>query len=127
MDELMCSCGRKVSEWSFEALFGDNLVKIGHEIEGDIAQIPNEFGMMVGDVQSSLIHDLDRPRVKPVRFHARGPRIDAIPKQGAGPSFGHLAAARISGAQEQDVQFFRSCCRPGRDRPGNRSSSRTGS
>src|SRR6266550_7417601 len=62
------------------------------------------LGPLARDRHARLGHDLHRPHVHPVRLDTGRIRFDLLSLELARPSLGHLAAAGIPGAQEQNFQ-----------------------
>ncbi len=56
---------------------------------------------MVGNVDTRLRHDLDRVWVQPVGLDARRVGFDDVAQERAGPTLGHLTAARVPSAEEK--------------------------
>ena len=64
------------------------------------------LGMMVGEIDANLFHDLNRERVHlPGRFGSRAVDFQQIAGGGSQDSFGQMAAARIAGAENEDSRF----------------------
>ena len=77
-----------------------------HVVEFNALQGIEMFGGLPGNIDPDLGHDLDRPGVDPVGLHAGRIGIDGISFEMPRPTFSHLAAAGIPGAQEQDLQLL---------------------
>jgi hypothetical protein len=75
-------------------------------IEQDVLEIIDMFGAMAGNIHTCLSHDADSIGIKAVGFDPGRVGFDEVGLEGARPAFGHLAAAGIAGAQEQDFQFW---------------------
>jgi hypothetical protein len=72
------------------------------KIELDAVQFIHELRAMPGDIHSGFRHRPDGIGIQAVRGDACRKRLDRVAFQVASPAFGHLAAARIAGAKEQD-------------------------
>jgi hypothetical protein len=82
------------------------VVADGHdEIEILRRQIGDGLGALAGYVHAGLGHDFHGAGVESVGFDAGGEGVDLIAFQRAGTAFGHLAAAGVAGAEEQDAEF----------------------
>ncbi len=60
---------------------------------------------MLRNVHARFRHDFDGVRVQAVFLDPRRIRLEHVAFQVARPAFSHLAAAGVSGAEEQDFQF----------------------
>ena len=60
---------------------------------------------LVRDVHAGLRHHAHRRRVDRVRLYARRPRLDDVGLDRPGPPLGHLAAAGVAGAEEEDSEL----------------------
>ena len=56
---------------------------------------------MAGDVEADFGHGFDGQEVEPTRMGTGGIGLDYVGLQVPGPSFGYLALAGVSGAQEE--------------------------
>ncbi len=74
-------------------------------VEGDVLEVINVFGLLVGDVDAGLGHDFYGVGVEAVGFDAGGVGLDLAGLEGAGEAFGHLAAAGVAGAEEEDFEL----------------------
>ena len=82
------------------------VVADGHdEIEIPRRQFRDRLGFVSGDVHAGFGHDLHGAGVQAVDFEAGGEGLDPVAFQRAGPAFGHLAAAGVAGAKEEEFQF----------------------
>ena len=78
---------------------GDDIIK------GCQRQLRHQFGVLAGDVDAGLGHDTDRIRIHPVLFNAGGIGFDDLRPQVPCPALGHLTAARVAGAEEENGVF----------------------
>ena len=79
------------------------VAKGDYVVELDALQGIEMFGDLSGNIDPDLGHDLDGPGVDSMRFDSGGIGIDGIALQMPGPTFRHLAPARIPGAQIKDL------------------------
>jgi len=71
-----------------------------HASRGEILR---RFGCMPGDIDPHLGHRANGERIQAVRVGSGGVRIEHIAFEGAGEPLGHLAAAGVAGAEEEDA------------------------
>ena len=71
-----------------------------HQVEVE-AGLVQPLRALSGDVDPRLGHDGHRPRVEAAGLEAGGVGLEVVAAQVAGPAFGHLAAAGVPRAQEQ--------------------------
>ena len=76
---------------------GDHVIKL------DPAKLVDVLRALLGDVHARLRHHPDRIRIQAVRFNPGGVGLDAAGFQPAGPALGHLAAAGVARAEEQNL------------------------
>src|SRR5688500_11761719 len=70
-----------------------------------VLQLVHVLGSVRRDIDAGLLHHRDRTRVHPVRLDARRVGFDRVALQLFRPPLGHLAAAGIARAEEQDSRF----------------------
>jgi len=73
-----------------------------HIIKGNIAQLIDVLRSLAADVHSGLGHNPDGRRIHAMRLNTGRIRLDLLAFELPRESFGHLAAAGIAGAEEED-------------------------
>lgn len=73
------------------------------DIEFCVFEFVDVLGFLAGDVDTGFGHDFDGIGVEAVGFDAGAVGGDGVAFEVAGPSFGHLAAAGVSGTEEEQV------------------------
>jgi len=86
------------------------LVRIPADGDDDVdpagQEVVHVLGGMRGDIHASLGHDLDRQGMHIARrLRARAEDLGGIAHGNAQETFGHMAAARITGAKDEDGGF----------------------
>lgn len=83
---------------------GRGAVANGHdEVEVQVGDVCDGLRRLSGHIHAAFAHDRNGARIDGVRRGASRKRFDAITQQMPGPGLGHLAAAGIAGADEQDT------------------------
>src|SRR5687768_863693 len=78
-------------------------------VEGDVRERIEVLGGVPGDVHARLAHHADGAEVHAMRGNAGGVGVDRVRPEMPGPPLGHLATARVPGAQQQDVELAIHC------------------
>lgn len=82
---------------------GDNVIKVDAKILRALARVS-------GDINANLGHRSNRQRVHAVRRSPRRIRLDLPGFESLRPTLGHLAPARVAGAQEEHARQISSTC-----------------
>src|SRR5882672_9413638 len=75
------------------------------EIERNILEIVDVLGAVLRNIDAGFGHDFDGVGIEAVGFDAGGVGLDLGALEMAGPALGHLAAAGVAGAEEEDFEF----------------------
>ena len=73
------------------------------QIERYVCERTGELGRLRGDIDARFLHYLHRVGIHSVGFDAGRVRPDRVGVEVSRPTFGHLTAARIAGAKEENV------------------------
>ena len=76
-----------------------------HVIEINVLEGIDMLGFVLRDIDAGFGHDFDGVGIEAMSFDAGGVRFDLIAFELAGKSLGHLAAAGVAGAEEEDFEF----------------------
>ena len=82
------------------AILGGITTNRNHQIEWNVGQTVDQFGMLTGNVHAQFQHDSNGIGIHPVGFNASGIGINLVRQQMTRPTFGHLAPACIAHANE---------------------------
>jgi hypothetical protein len=72
-------------------------------VEVEAGEVGDGFGGVAGDIDAGFGHDADGGRIEAVFFNPGRAGFDAAGVERAGEAFGHLAAATVAGAEEEDA------------------------
>src|SRR4051812_37936082 len=83
------------------------------EIEINGVEGVDVLGLMMRDIDAGFGHDFDGAGIEAVGLDAGGVGFDFGGFEMAGPTLGHLAAAGVAGAEEEDFELVIRRCEHG--------------
>ena len=75
------------------------------EIEINVVERVHVLGLVMGDIHAGFGHDFDGVGIEAVGFDSGRPGLELVAFELAGEALGHLAAAGVAGAEEEDFEF----------------------
>ena len=98
-----------VDDFGFSGENGAAFIGVGAHgndvIKGNVSEFIDVLRALARDVDPGFSHDLHGIGVEAVGFDAGGVGLDLIAFERAGEALGHLAAAGVAGAEEEDSEL----------------------
>jgi len=77
-----------------------------HEVKFLIQIFIHGFLPMAGNIHPDFCNRLNSPRIHPAEVRAGAEHFETVAREVSQKSFGHLAAAGVAGAEEEDCLFW---------------------
>src|SRR5207253_4354479 len=89
----------------YRAILAGMIADGHHVIEFNVLEGIDVLRLVIGNIHAGFGHDFDGAWIQAMGFDAGGVGLDLVAFERAGEALGHLAAAGVAGAEEEDSEL----------------------